>query len=134
MLKTILNIILGLTEIITIITFAATYSVACLFFAWIPELSFRAWALIAGVLSLSVLGLSIGLWRFTTHKESIHGWILLPGIFVGKVWISSSEHHSFGSWLYGSIVVSLLFVLLVLSEAVRTRLSNKSPIIQKTTV
>ncbi|HWQ42188.1 MAG TPA: hypothetical protein VN456_09165 [Desulfosporosinus sp.] len=130
MLKTISNIILGLSEVVTIIAFSAAYSFACLFFAWIPELSFSAWALITGVLSLSVLGLSIGLWLFTSHKESIHGWILLPGIFVGKVWISSSQHHSFNSWLNGSIIVSLLFVLLVLSEAVRTWFSNKSPRIQ----
>jgi len=127
MLKAILNIILGLTEVVAIIAFSAAYGVTCVFFAWIPELSFSAWALIAGVLSLSILGLSIGLWRFTSHRESIHGWILLPGIFVGKVWISSSQHHAFGSWLNGSIVVSLLFVLLILSEAMRTWFSNKSP-------
>ncbi|HEY8910836.1 MAG TPA: hypothetical protein VIM51_11235, partial [Desulfosporosinus sp.] len=112
MLKSILNIILGLTEVITIIAFSVAYGVACVFFAWIPELSFTTWALIAGVLSLSILGLSIGLWRFTSHKESIHGWILLPGILVGKIWITSSQHNDFGSWLYGSIVVSFLFIIL----------------------
>ena len=119
MLKSILNVILGLTEIITIILLSLVYGGACIFFGWVPDITFQTWALIAGFLSITVFILSFGLWRFTSYKESIHGWILLPGVYLGKVWMSVSD-NSFGSWLSGSIIVSLLFIILVLVEAVRT--------------
>ena len=119
MLKSILNVILGLTEVITIIVLSLVYGGACIFFGWVPDITFTTWALIAGFLSLAVFSLSFGLWRFTSYKESIHGWILLPGVYMGKVWMSSSD-SSFSSWLSGSIIVSLLFVILILVEAVRS--------------
>lgn len=125
MLKSIINVILGLTVIITIIVFSLVYGGACIFFGWIPDISFKTWALITAFLSLSILSLSFGLWRFTSYKESIHGWILLPGIYVGKVWMSSRD-NSFDSWLSGSIIISLLFIILVLVEAVQSWFSIRS--------
>lgn len=126
MLKSILNVILGLTEVITIIVFSLVYGGACIFFGWAPDITIKTWALITGFLSLTVLSLSFGLWRFTSYKESIHGWILLPGVYMGKVWMSSSD-NSFSSWLSGSIIVSLLFIILVLVEAFRSWFFPKSP-------
>lgn len=131
MLRSILNVILGLSEVIAIIVFSVAYGIACTFIAWIPDLSFKTWALITGSFCLIVLFLSFGLWRFTSYKEGIHGWILLPGIVVGKVWISSSGDRSFDSLLSGSIVVSLIFIFLVLGEAIRTWFFNKLPKLQK---
>lgn len=126
MLKSILNVILGLTEVITIIVFSLVYGGACIFFGWVPDITIKTWALLAGFLSLTVFSLSFGLWRFTSYKEIIHGWILLPGVYMGKVWMSSNN-NSFGSWLSGSIIVSLLFIILVLVEAVRSWFFSKSP-------
>jgi hypothetical protein len=126
MLKSILKVILGLSEIITIIVFSVVYGGACIFFGWYPEIPFKTWALITGFFSLTVIILSFGLWCFTSFKEIIHSWILLPGIFVGKAWISYYD-NSFASLLSGSIVVSLIFIILVLSEAVRSWFSVRSP-------
>lgn len=131
MQKGILYVILGVTEVIIIIVFSIAYGVACIFLGWLPDLSLMAWLLIAGFLSISILVLSFGLWHFTSYQESIHGWILLPGIFVGKIWIISNRHNNFQSWLSGSIIISLLFIILLLSEAARIWFTNKSPEIQK---
>jgi len=125
MLKSILNVILGLAEVITIIVFSVAYGIACIFIGWMPDFTFNTWLLITGSLCLIILLLSFGLWRFTSYKESLHGWILLPGIIVGKVWISSSGDRTLDTLLRGSIVVSLLFIFLVLVEAMRTHFTNK---------
>ncbi|HZK56527.1 MAG TPA: hypothetical protein VFC84_20415 [Desulfosporosinus sp.] len=127
MLKSILNIILGVSEVIAIIVFTVAYGIACTFVSWIPDLSSNEWALITGSFSLIVLALSFGLWRFTSYKESIHGWILLPGIIVGKVWITTSDNRSFNTLLIGSILVSVLFVFLILVEVIRTYSVTKVP-------
>jgi len=124
MLRSILNVILGLAEVITIIVFAMAYGITCVFIGWIPDYTFNTWALITGSFCLIILILSVGLWRFTSYKEAIHGWILLPGIIVGKVWITSSGDRSLDTLLRGSIVVSLLFIFLVLVEAMRTYFSK----------
>lgn len=128
MLKSILNVILGLTEVITIIVLSLVYGGACIFLGWIPDISIKTWALVAGFLSLTIFSLSFGLWRFTSYKESIHGWILLPGIYVGKVWMASSD-NSYSSWLSGSITVSLIFILLILLEVIRSWYFPKSPMV-----
>ena len=127
MFKSILNVILGVSEVIAIIVFTVAYGIACIFVSWIPDLSSNEWALITGSFSLIVLALSFGLWRFTSYKESIHGWILLPGIFVGKVWIATSENRSFNTLLIGSILVSFLFIFLILVEVIRTYSDTKLP-------
>ena len=61
--RNILNIILGLTEVLSIILFAVAYGFACIFFAWLPDISFIDWVLIAGFIFLAVLGLSFGYWQ-----------------------------------------------------------------------
>jgi len=132
MLRSLLNVILGLSEVIAIIVFTVAYGIACTFVSWVPDLSFKEWALITGSFSLIILALSFGLWRFTSYKESIHGWILLPGIVAGKVWITTSENRSFNTLLIGSILVSLLFIFLILVEVIRTYSVTKLPMIENT--
>jgi len=132
MLRSTLNVILGLSEIIAIIVFTVAYGIACTFISWVPDLSFNGWAVITGSFCLIILLLSFGLWRFTSYKESIHGWILLPGIIVGKVWISTSQDKSFDSLLKGSVIVSVLFIFLILVESIRTYYVHKLPEIQNT--
>ena len=120
MLKSILSIILGLTEVMTIIIFSLVYGVSCIIFAWLPDLSFLWWTIITVLLYFLVLGISLVLYYLTSYTESIHSWILLPGIIVGKIWILATDHDSFNSLLLGTIIISLMFILLVLGEIART--------------
>ena len=134
MLRSLLNVILGLSEVIAIIVFTVAYGIACTFVSWVPDLSFKEWALISGSFCLIIVTLSFSLWRFTSYKESIHGWILLPGIIVGKVWITSSENRSFDSLVVGSMIVSLLFIFLILVEVIRTYSVTTSPKLENTSL
>lgn len=120
MLKSILSIILGLTEVMTIIIFSLVYSVSCIIFAWLPDLSFLRWTIITLLICFLVIGISLVLYFFTSYTESIHSWILLPGIIVGKIWILATDHNSFDSLLLGTIIISLIFIFLVLGEIIRT--------------
>ena len=58
MLRSMLNVILGLAEVVAIMVFAVVYGIACIFIAWIPAITFNTWALVTGSFCLITLLLS----------------------------------------------------------------------------
>lgn len=114
--KIILNVVLGFLGIFILFVFAVSYGTACIILGWVPDLSFGTWALITGGLTVLILAVGLSLWFFTEFKEGIHGWILIPGLFLGRLWVNSLGDQSFQNLLTGVIYIAILFLFLACVE------------------
>jgi hypothetical protein len=119
MIKYLLNVVLGIIGVIILLLFSVMYGLACLVLGWAPDLSFLTWVFITFGLSSAILILSISLWKFTQFKEGIHGWILIPELFLGKLWISLLDEVTFQGFVIGSMVIGLVFIILACFESGR---------------
>jgi hypothetical protein len=120
MVHYLINIIVGLIEVMMLLIFSASYGLVCVVFGWTPDLSLQTWAYITIALSSAILIISLSLWRFTRFKEGIHAWILIPELFLGKLWITSLDEVSFQGIAMGSMYLGMVFIVLVCLEMGRS--------------
>lgn len=120
MVKYIINVVLGMIGVIILLIFSALYGFACVVLGWAPDISLKTWAAITIALSSAILIISFSAWRFTGFKEGIHGWILIPELFFGKLWISSLGEVSFLGFITGSIYIGFVLIVLAGFEVGRT--------------
>ena len=130
MVKYLLNVILGALGVVILLSCSAMYGLACIVLGWAPDLSLKTWAYIALGLSVAILITSFSLWRFTQFKEGIHGWILIPELFLGKLWVNLVDELSFLNFVIGSLYIGLVLIVLVCLEIGRSwyvdRMTEKS--------
>lgn len=120
MVKELLNVILGMLGVVMILSLSALYGLACVVWGWNPDITFQTWAYITIGLSAAILIISISLWRYTQFKEGIHGWILVPGLFLGKLWINAMDEISFQNFFIGSLYIGLVLIVLSCFEIRRS--------------
>ncbi len=120
MVKDLLNVILGLIGVVIVIIFSVGYGFACVVLGWAPDLSLKTWLFITVGLSSAILIISYTSWRFTGFKEGIHGWILIPELFLGKLWINSMDEVTSLSVATGSLFIGVIFIFLTCFEIGRS--------------
>jgi hypothetical protein len=121
MVKYLINVVLGMIGTLILLLFSVIYGFACVVLGWAPDISFKIWAFVTISLSSAILIISFCTWRFTEFKEGIHGWILVPELFLGKLWISSIDEVTFLGFMTGSIFIGIVLIILAGFEMVRTR-------------